>query len=99
MIDNIFPLLERVLESWDVVMKVIGLEFPDVFMTVGRVAWDWNIADLTNWTAVGWVVDTLTDWDGLVESVVASAGLEFTGVSVIAAQDKTLHVQYCANIC
>lgn len=88
------PLLERVLESWDVVMKVIGLEFPDVFMTVGRVAWDWNIADLTNWTAVGWVVATLTD--GLVESV---AGLEFTGVSVIAAQDKTLHVQYCVKIC
>lgn len=98
MIDNILPLLERVLESWDVVMKVIGLEFPDVFMTVGR-AWDWNIADLTNWTAVGWVVATLTDWGGLVESKVVSAGLEFTGVSVTAAQDKTLHVQYYVKIC
>lgn len=97
MIDNILPLLERVLESWDVVMKVIGLEFPDVFMTVGRAAWDWNIADLTNWTAVGWVVATLTD--GLVESVVVSAGLEFTWVSVIAVQDKKLHEQYCGNIC
>lgn len=96
--DNILPLLERVLESSLVVMKVIGLELPDVFITVGRVAWDWNIADLTNWTVVGWVVATLTNWDvsmvdWLVEFVVVSTGLEFTGISVISKQNKKLHVQ------
>lgn len=75
-------------------MKVIGLELPAVFITVGREAWDWNTADLTSWTAVGWVAVTLINWgvctaDLLVEFVIVSAGIDFTGVSFTAAQNKT----------